>query len=283
MCILRKDAEADIFFGRRIVNPRLAWDPSFPEPTPDKTARGNINYDRSTNPGLPAIIFALDTWRGRHAVITANGWHLASGGEEYRWNEMQMPLPDPVPTFDPESDLVWFRTLLRLDGSQHNAAWRTLVEWMVRALQPEDMLNFGGYPILALTGPADAGKSVTAKLLTELLDPTREPVHSLTGSIRNLQSLVANHHILAFDDTGKISARISTSLCAATGQSRNARPIILTTRTKDDAANLSSNCVYVEMPQVDQPIHPYEVRQKFEGLRPTILGAILTLLARSFT
>lgn len=278
---MQPKAEADIFFGRRRVNPRLAWDPSFAEPTPDKTARGNINYDRSTNGGQPAIIFALDTWRGRYAVITANGWHLRSGGGEYRWKEIQLPLPDPLPTYDPASDLGWFRGLLRLDSPKHNASWQTLVSWMLRALQPDEKLGFQGYPILVLNGPPEAGKTITAKLLAQLLDPTKEPIHSLTGSMRNLQELITNHHILAFDHISKVSPKIAAELCATSCRSRHARPIILTTRRRDDTLALAERSVYVEMAPGENPIHPYDVWQKFEGLRPTILGAALTLLART--
>lgn len=279
---MQTDADANIFFGRRPVNPRLAWDPCLPEPTPDKTARGNINYDRATNSGKPAIVFALDTWRGRDAVITANGWYLRSGGGEYRWNEIQMPLPDPIPTCDPESDLAWFRNLLRLDAPEHNAAWETLVAWMLRALQPDDRLEFRGYPILIFTGPPDTGKSITAKLLTELLDPTREPIHVLTSSVRRVQGLVANHHVLLFDDTGKVSAERSKLLCGEARQVKFARPVILTTRSKEETRLLAERSMYVEMPPVGKPMHPHDVWQKFEGLRPMILGAVLTLLSRNF-
>ena len=80
----------------------------------------------------------------------------------------------------------------------------TLVNGILRALQPDEKL----IPGLSDSGyhrTAEFRELVTAKLLTELLDPTQEPMHSLTGSTRNLNTLATNHHVLAFDDTGKLS------------------------------------------------------------------------------
>ncbi len=258
---MQQNAEASIFFGRRPVNPRLAWDPCFQEPAPD------------ANSGQPAILYALDTWRGRHAVITANGWRLRSSGDEYRWNEIQLPLPDPIPTSDPESDLRWFRSLLRLDAKKHNVSWQTLVRWMLRSLQPDDKLDFRGYPILVLTGPPNAGKTIAAKLLTELLDPTTEPVHAI---VKDLQGLIANHHVLLFDDIGKVSPKQAQELM------RVGRPLVLTTRSKDDTRDLAKHALHVELPPVENPISQQEIRQQFAGLQATILGAVLTLLSRNF-
>ena len=45
---------------------------------------------------------------------------------------------------------------------------------------------------------------------------------------------------------------------------RFARPILLTTRAKGDASNLGE-ALYVDMPPIEKPIHPYEVWQGSTG------------------
>ncbi len=267
-----------------MVNPRLAWDASFQVPSPESGALGNIHYDHPARPEQPAILFALDTRQGRYAAITANGWHIYSGEGGFQSIDIQRGLPDPVLSIDPAADLHWFRALLRLDAPDHDTTWQALLDWILRAFQPLDKPDFRDYPILVLTGPPDAGKTVTAKLLIELLDPTMEPLHVMTRSTRALHRLVAKHHVLAFDDTGKVGVLESQSLrqCGLTWQGGIVRPVILTTRGGDNTRDLPEPMIHVELPRVEKPIPQQEIWRQFEGLRPVVLGAILTVLSRNF-
>jgi hypothetical protein len=251
------------------MSSRLTWEPYYQEPTPDKNASGNILYDYAVRPPRPAILFALDPETGRHVAITSRGWLISQGKHRFPWNDIQRPLPDPVPSEDPASPLGWFRAFLRLDAARYDEAWQALIDWMLHALQPVDKPGFEHYPILLLTGPPDSGKSVAAKLLTQLLDATREPIHSPSYLARRFPELAVKHHVLAFDEIGKV-LRVPTGM--------SLRPVIVTSRERSPALVPADRIVTIELPLVEKPISQEEIWQTFAEQRPAILGAILTLL-----
>ena len=204
------------------------------------------------------------------------------------------PYPDPeAPTtpIEPEAALATFRKLLRLDQPQHEATWKTLLNWVLAAMRPAKNAAFHDYPILNLVGPADSGKSVAAKIIAQLIDPTDIPLHSLPTTERKLHVLAAAHHVLAFDNPGKINpeksrylSRLSTGVGSLYSQFLGplVRPIILTTRTTQETRHLSTRVVDVELPRVQTRLSQQEIWEEFEKLRPQILGALLTLLSQTF-
>ena len=80
--MLQPDAEANIFFGRRPVNPRLAWI-RFPEPMLDRICRGNI----TTIEPLRLRLNRATHFRPRHLAWAACCYHrewlacVPAGGE----------------------------------------------------------------------------------------------------------------------------------------------------------------------------------------------------------
>jgi hypothetical protein len=197
----------------------------------------------------------------------------------------------PTENVSPEAALAPFRRLLRLHQPQHDATWKTLLNWILSAMKPAKNPAFHDYPILNLTGPAASGKTVAAKLLTQLLDPAGIPVHSLPTTERRLHALAAAHHVLAFDNPGKINpeksrflSRLSTGIGSLHTQLQGTlvRPIILTTRKHMETRHLANRLVDVELAPVDSPISQQEIWEEFEKQRPQILGALLTLLSRDF-
>jgi hypothetical protein len=130
-------------------------------------------------------------------------------------------------------------------------------------------------------------KSVTARILTQLLDPTLTPVHSLPTTERKLHGLCANHHILTFDDTGRInhekSHQLSRLAAGVTSTHKQidgmlVRPIILTTDDESQTQHLAAKVVDITLPDLDHLLNLELVHQELEALRPQILGALLTLL-----
>ena len=256
-------------------NPRLAWEPHFQVPQSDAFVRGNIFHDDYPSRQEPAVLLSLDAQKGRSVAITRKGWFLRSGEDRFPGTDIQRPLPDPLPTNNPQPSLNWFRGFLRLSAATHDMTWGTLLAWMLRALQPVGKPDFQNYPILVLTGPPGAGKTVAAKLLTELLDPTIELVHSLQSSERWFRGLIAKHHILSFDETGRIGPAVSRLLASAS----DSRAVIVTTTSRADVPHLD-RVVEVQLPLVEKPRSQQEIWQEFAVHRPRILGAILTILTR---
>jgi hypothetical protein len=239
------------------------------------------------DPSHPAIVLALDTRRALHISVAQDHWTAPPEPTRasFVYDPVQQPLPDPVPTEAPAPVLARFQKLLRLDGPN----FQTLQSWILAALRPPKDPSFHDYPILNLLGPEAAGKTVAAKLLTHLIDPTGTPLHALPSTERRLHALAASHHLISIDNPGKINPENSRRLARLAGGIASAyrpfegmlvRPIILTTREERETRHLTSRLVDVEFPPLDAPRPQSEILAEFEALRPELLGAFLTLLSR---
>lgn len=266
---------------------RTAWNAVYQRPLPDDDSPDAPHV----SPIEPAMVLALDARTGQHAVVTRNDWSIETSRTHFLFDQVQQPLPTPAANADTDHALQPFRKLLRLDQPRYDAAWQTLLAWLLAALRPAQNANFHTYPILNLLGPENSGKSVTAKLLTQLLDPTGTPLHSIPTTERRLHGLAATHHVLAFDDAGKINpekshylSRLSSGITSLHPQLQGmlVRPIILTTTNEKETKHLAHRVVDLELPPNDSPLTQQQVWRQFEEMRPAILGALLTLLSRDF-
>jgi hypothetical protein len=277
---------------RKPMNIRYAWDPRHVIPVPQTDENGHETRDYFNSYAEPAYVLSLDTRRGIHVAITPDRWTIHPSQTSFRFDPMAQPLPEPTPTVgDPHQALQPFRKLLRLDKSRYDATWQTLLDWTLTAMRAPKDASFGNYPILNLVGSEPCGKSVTAKLLTQLLDPTLTPIHSLPTTERRLHGIAANHHILTFDDTGKInpekSRQLSRLASGITSQNKLmegvlVRPIILATSEESETRHLTNKLVDVELPPIENPQPQDQIQEQFEQMRPQILGALLTLLVKTF-
>jgi hypothetical protein len=127
------------------------------------------------------------------------------------------------------------------------AAFRRLLAWTVTALRPA-----GPYPILILAGPPSSGKSTTARILRNLIDPSATPLHALPRTERDLFFLAIHNRVLAFDHVPRIPREMSTTLAriaAGTAFAQQGpspfdqslqfaieRPVIVTVPSVDSAA-----------------------------------------------
>ena len=162
--------------------------------------------------------------------------------------------------------------------------------WLTAALRPT-----GPYPILVLTGPSGSGKSIAAKLIRSILDPSLDPVRQLPARRNALLDLAWQNRILAFDGIAHLSPSISAALCTlASGTSMNipnpsspreplastiARPIILALPPSAAAKldrHLASRALLVRLPELSPALRGTEasLRAAFAQLHPAILGTI---------
>lgn len=238
------------------------------------------------------IILDLANSAGEVVEIDSRGWRLRDNMQHsFRQSITTLALPRPIapPPSNPTANtgaLDQFAELFSL-----NAADRARVfAWLIGALRPT-----GPYPILVLHGPVNSGKTVLARALRALIDPSPALVRRLPDRADDLLPFAFENWILAFDDTYRFSTKISEALCAISSgdalrisqpDSRDAlefeiaRPIILAAphdETKPAWApprSLSNRTVVIQRAPIKR-LHPEAALwSEFESLRPAMLAAL---------
>jgi hypothetical protein len=162
--------------------------------------------------------------------------------------------------------------------------------WLAAALRP-----IGPYPILVLRGPASSGKSVLARALRVLIDPSTAPLRRLPARDREVLRLALQNWILVFDQIHRVPLKISEALCAissgdglevAQPDARDpalveiARPMILITPLDEAQSpwnpprSLANRSLTVDFPPIAAPRPEAAVWASFEALRAPALGAL---------
>jgi len=240
------------------------------------------------DPFLPSrIILNLANAAGENIEINSRGWNIASNlAHAFREFSSTLPLPVPQRTTVASDALTQMTELFRLSPANR----LRILTWIAAALRPA-----GPYPILVLTGPVASGKSVFARALRALIDPSTVPLRRLPARERELLPLAFQNWILAFDHVQRIPFRISQALCAissgdaldiAQTGSREpavfqiARPMILIA-PKDEiqtawtpSRTLSNRTLHVELPPIAAPRPEAVIWSAFEALRPALLAEL---------
>lgn len=163
------------------------------------------------------------------------------------------------------------------------------VGWLVMALSPS-----GPFPVIDLVGEQGSGKSVAARVLRSLVDPSEAPLRSMPRDDRDLIIAAVNCHVLAFDNLSVIPAwfadgvcRISTGSGYATRRLHTdtdevvfsaARPVILNgIPNLTERADLADRAIAIHLPTMPEAGRRVEKDfwSEFEAARPAILGALL--------
>ncbi|MCC6381722.1 MAG: hypothetical protein IT304_04395 [Dehalococcoidia bacterium] len=225
---------------------------------------------------------ADDAW---HTVrITAGGWQVvANAPVRFRRTRGMLALPVPLPGGDLDA-LRPFVNVANDDG------FRLLVAWLLGALQPR-----GPYPVLALHGEQGSAKSTTARILRSLVDPSVAPLRRPPRDERDLAIAATNCWVVAYDNLSHLPPWLSDALCCLStggGYTTRAlftddeevlldlqRPALLTgieeLTTRDD---LADRALVLTLPAIADEARQDEhgVWQRFEALRPVLLGALLS-------
>jgi energy-coupling factor transporter ATP-binding protein EcfA2 len=192
----------------------------------------------------------------------------------------QLPVPRPG------GSLEQFRGFTNVASEDD---WRLLMGWLLSAARPTGQ----PYPILGLHGEQGSGKSTTARLLRDLLDPNSAPLRAAPRNERDLMIAANAGWVLSFDNLSGVQGWLSDALCRlATGggfatrelYSDEAerifaaqRPIILTgigeVTTRSDLLDRS---ILVTLPAIGsrRRLDERSFRERFEQARPQILGAL---------
>ncbi|HEY6391988.1 MAG TPA: hypothetical protein VIX89_11965 [Bryobacteraceae bacterium] len=211
------------------------------------------------DPFLPSKIFLdLANDSGELVEITSKGWRTTDNLQHnFRQSSTTLPIPNPIAGRQP---LTAFATLFRLTDANRTRAFA----WLAAALR-----STGPYPILVLTGPAGSGKSVLARALRSLVDPSTEPVRSPPKNDRELRRLAFNNWVLVFDRVHRIPSKI-------------AGPIILIGPC-NETGSLVNRALTIDLPHIRAPRAEAALWSEFEALRPALTAALCDAVATALS
>lgn len=218
-------------------------------------------------------------WRA--VVIDRDGWNVTDTPPvRFRRRAGMAALPAPASG----GLLAELREHVRVTDD----AWPLVVGWLVGAMSPR-----GPYPALVLRGRHGTGKSITARRLRSLVDPSAAPIRVEPREARDLVIAASNSWVVAYDNVSRLPQWLSDGLCRlATGGGYSARalytdddevildvqrPVILTGITDVVAQpDLLDRSLLVELEPIDDTARATEadLDQRWESARPRILGAL---------
>jgi putative DNA primase/helicase len=145
---------------------------------------------------------ANDAWH-----ISASGITRVPGGPSHirmlRGAGM-LPLVEPDLSV-PASE---FPILLKQFVAADDDTLMLLVAWLLGCLRPE-----GPYPVLTISGEQGSGKSTILRLMRRIIDPHALDMRTPPEDQRDLQAMVRNSFVLAYDNVSHITNKMSDALC----------------------------------------------------------------------
>jgi hypothetical protein len=218
--------------------------------------------------------------------IDAGGW-MVSQCADIRFYRSAGLLPLPVPVRG--NGLQKFKNLLRLD----DASWHLLVAFAISSLAPK-----GPFMCLLVQGEHGSGKSLLCSFLKRLIDPNLLEKSRLPREERNLMIQAQENRLLVFDNASRISEDISDALCSlATGSGLGTRRLYTDAEQQifsfcrpfiangisgyADRPDLLERAIVLKLPEMPVKRRATEegLKEKFEKIRPEILGALYDAVA----
>ncbi|MEU8616294.1 ATP-binding protein [Streptomyces sp. NPDC048623] len=236
---------------------------------------------------LGTIVVDLGTADGRAVTVSAGGWHLVDRSPLlFRRSGAMAPMPAPVLEGD---GLSMLHSLLNMDES----AFRQLVAWLIAAWMPNIP-----HPVLTFKGEQGTGKSATAQMAVNLVDPTPAAKRSAPRDVKAWATQAFSSWALCLDNISAIPGWLSDTLCkAVTGDAIVDRALytdddvvvltfrrVLTMTTIDAGAlagDLAERLLMLELQLIDPERRrtEEELATAFETVRPAVLGSLFDLLA----
>lgn len=235
------------------------------------------------------IVVDLGGPDGKAVVISPNepvGWQVvASSPVLFHRTELIGPMPDPVAG----GSLDAIQRIFGLTDRQ----WPLVLGWILAAFDRELP-----HPILAIFGPAGAGKSCLAKLLVQLCDPSPCPLRSAPDSEKDWHIAASSGWVYAIDNVSDLKSWLSEALCkASTGDARVVRslytdkglavtklrlPVILTSIEAGSLrADFGDRLVMLELPRRDRTMTEKDMEALIAKWLPAWHGAIFTALSKT--
>ncbi len=235
--------------------------------------------------------YDLNTDKGEIVRITQEGYEVKKQEEpifiQYNNTGEQVMPEDAEP-----AELFKLFDIIKLKS---NADKILLAVYIVTALVPDIPK-----PILCVHGEKGAGKSTLLRLLRALIDPAPDPLLTLRTKERDLALALAQNLCAYFDNVSYLSQQQSDFLCrASTGAALAIRQLYTDDemqifRTKccvglsgihlvANAPDLQDRVITIELERINPQERAEEsgLYQKFEEVRPRLVGAVLNALAKA--
>ncbi|MEU4954434.1 ATP-binding protein [Streptomyces lavendulae] len=246
-----------------------------------------VPVDLRVGGGPDGIVVDLGTANGRAVTVSAGGWHIVDRSPVlFRRSGAMAPMPAPVLDGD---GLAKLHSLLNMDAP----TFRQLVGWLVAAWIPHIP-----HPVLTFKGEQGTGKSKTAQMVVNLIDPSPASKRSQPRDIKAWSAQAFNSWALCLDNISTIPPWLSDTLCkAVTGDGIVDRAlytdddvVVLSFRrvlamTTIDAGALAGDLAErllmldLQLIEEDRRRTEEELDAAFEAVRPAVLGALFDLLA----
>jgi putative DNA primase/helicase len=225
-----------------------------------------------------------DAWK-----ITADGISYVPGGPtDIRMLRGAGMLPLVTP--DLEAPASEFVPLLKKYVSCDDDTLMLIVAWLLGCLRPE-----GPYPVLTISGEQGSGKSTILRLLRRIIDPHALDMRTPPEDQRDLQAMVRNSFILAFDNVSFISNKMSDSLCTiSTGTGAQGGRALYTNAEESavrvcrpvamngipdvvERGDLVDRSIHVHLPRIDSAERrdDFEFWEAFHKDHPKLLGSLM--------
>jgi len=227
---------------------------------------------------------ANDAWK-----ISAAGIEKVSGGPSsirFIRGAGMLPLVEPDLSV-PASEFV---PLLKQFVAADDDTTMLLVAWLLGCLRPE-----GPYPVLTISGEQGSGKSTILRLLRRIVDPHALDMRTPPEDQRDLQAMVRNSFILAYDNVSFISNKMSDALCViSTGTGAQGGRALYTNAEESavrvcrpvamngipdvvERGDLVDRSIHVHLPRIDPTLRrdDHEFWEKFNADHGKLLGALM--------
>lgn len=246
-------------------------------------------YRRVASHSDGGIIVDLGGPDGKAVVISPNkpaGWQVVSPSPVlFQRTAIMDRMPDPVAG----GSLDDIKRLFNLTDRQ----WALVLGWMLAAFDRDIP-----HPILAIFGPAGAGKSCLARLLVQICDPSPCPLRSAPDSEKDWHISAASSWVCAIDNLSGLPAWFSEALCkAVTGDARIVRalftdkglavtklklPVILTSIEPGSLrGDFGDRLVMLELPRRDRTLPERDMERLITARLPAWQGAVFDALAKT--
>jgi len=227
---------------------------------------------------------ANDAWR-----ITDTGIdHIPGGPTNIRFlrGAGMLPLVNPDLTA-PASE---FPALIKNFVSADDETLMLLIAWLLGTLRPE-----GPYPVLTISGEQGSGKSTILRLLRRIVDPHALDMRTPPEDQRDLQAMVRNSFVLAFDNVSFISNKMSDALCViSTGTGAQGGRALYTNAEESavrvcrpvamngipdvvERGDLVDRSIHVHLPRIDPKMRrdDFEFWEMFNQQHAKLLGSLM--------
>ncbi len=236
-----------------------------------------------------AIWYDLADPLWRVVKITPDGWQIVTTPPIiFRRYSHQQSQVDPVP----EGDL---KKLLELVNVQNDDQKILLLVWLVSCFIPDFP-----HPISGIYGAQGSAKTLLARLLRKLIDPSAIEAATFPKDIKEFVQILAHHSCIFFDNVSYVSNQISDALCkAVTGDGFSKRELYtdeediifsfrrclginginIAARNPD----LLERMILFELERVppEKRRQEHDILDEFEKERPKIIGAIFDAVAKA--